>query len=154
MARFSHLLLLAGLFLISACAPKSHPEEPNVKAFLNRYFETWSNQDMENYGNCFHSQARVFFITESGGVISQGLTDFLHGQRMSHQQATEPMKEVPLEMRIQMDDKAAQAHVTWSLMKGKTEERGTDLFTLKRDGQGWKIVNLTFYEDEMPKDEK
>jgi hypothetical protein len=38
-----------------------------------------------------------------------------------------------------------QAAVTWLLTKGSTEQRGTDFFTLKRDGDSWKIATLVFY---------
>jgi len=57
------------------------------------------------------------------------------------------MKEVPLEMTIQMDDRVAQAQVTWLLTKKDSEERGTDFFTLQRDGKSWKIISLVFYAD-------
>ena len=138
-------LLLAGV----SCSPKGtapHADESTVRAFLNRYFDTWSRQDMTGYEACFDSQARVYLLDPSNRVVmTQGLTDFLHGQRMAHQQTTVPMTESPLEMRIQMDRRAAQAQVTWVLKKGQNEERGTDMFTLRREGNDWKIVSLMFY---------
>ncbi len=101
---------------------------------------------MTGYEACFDSQARVYLLDASNRVVmTQGLTDFLHGQRMAHQQTTVPMTESPLEMRIQMDRRAAQAQVTWVLKKGQNEERGTDMFTLRREGNDWKIVSLMFY---------
>jgi len=141
-----HAALALGL-LLAACTParNAHPEEAGVRTFLNTYFSTWSNRDMDGYGACFHQQARIVYLPKNAEPISQGLTDFLHGQRMSHEQAAVPMKEVPLEMTIQMDDRVAQAQVTWLLTKKDSEERGTDFFTLKRDGKSWKIVSLVFY---------
>jgi hypothetical protein len=122
-----------------------HPDETSIRAFLTQYFSTWSAKDMEGYAACFHPQARVIFLGASGKVVSEGLTDFLHSQRLAHETATAPMSEKPIEMTIQGDAKVAQASVTWVLTKGAAEERGTDFFTLKREGNGWKIVSLVFY---------
>ncbi|RBP47250.1 uncharacterized protein DUF4440 [Roseimicrobium gellanilyticum] len=122
-----------------------HPDEANIRAFLNTYFSTWSAKDMDGYGACFHPQARILMLDADDKVSSQGLTDFLHGQKMAHQLSKEPMVEKPLEMRFQGDMRGVQAEVTWVLTKGSSEVRGTDLFTLKREGNGWKIVALVFY---------
>lgn len=144
----AHWSLLA-VFLLSlvSCVGKqpAQPDDSSIRAFLTRYFSTWSAKDMDGYGACFHPQARILFLAESGQVTSQGLTDFLHGQRLAHESAAVPMSEKPLEMTIQGDAKVVQASVTWVLTKGTTEERGTDFFTLKREGDGWKIVTLVFY---------
>jgi hypothetical protein len=100
---------------------------------------------MDGYAACFHPQARVLFLGQSGEVASEGLTDFLHSQRLAHETASVPMSEKPIDMTIQGDAKVAQAAVTWVLTKGAVEERGTDFFTLKRESDGWKIVTLVFY---------
>ncbi len=135
---------------LSACSPKSgeHPDDAAIRAFLNRYFETWSKRDMAGYGACFDSQARILFVEKGGEIVSEGTVDFLHGQRLAHEQSESPMTERPLEMKIQGDTKVAQAVVTWVLNKGTKEERGTDFFTLRRVDAGWKIVSLVFYTDE------
>ena len=143
----SAVIRICLLAILVGCAakPAPHPDEANIRAFLTRYFSTWSAKDMEGYAACFHPQARILFLDRSGEVVSEGVSDFLHGQRMAHESASAPMTEEPVEMVIQGDAKAAQAQVTWVLRKGGTEERGTDLFTLKREGGGWKIVSLVFY---------
>jgi hypothetical protein len=124
-----------------------HPDEADIRTFLNTYFSTWSAKDMDAYGACFHPQARILLLDSGDVVKSQGLTDFLHEQKMAHQLSKDPMVEKPLEMRIQGDMRAVQAEVTWVLTKGSSEVRGTDFFTLKREGDGWKIVALVFYGD-------
>lgn len=137
------------LVLIPSCgaeAPK-HADDANVRAFLDRYFSTWSARDMEGYGACFHPQARVLFIAKNGDVLTQGLTDFLHGQKLGHEQSSVPMFEKPLTMQIMGDAQVVQAKVTWVLTKGSSETRGVDYFTLKREGKGWKIVTLVFYNE-------
>ena len=143
--------LLAALCLLvlmlSSCGQpaKSPADTPELRTFLARYFSTWSARDMEAYGACFDPQARILFVTKTGDVISDGTMEFLHGQKLAHEQSETPMTEQPLEMIIQGDAKVAQATVTWVLKKGAKEERGTDFFTLRRDGDGWKIVSLVFY---------
>ena len=145
-------VLAAGLIVLAAMVAgcraqgQAHPDDAEVRKFLERYFSTWSAQDMEGYGSCFHPQARVFTLDGPNTVISQGLTDFLHGQKLAHQLSSTPMTEKPVTMTIQGDAKGVQAYVTWVLVKGSKEERGTDLFTLKKDPTGaWKIVSPVFY---------
>ena len=139
--------LLAGLVCLSACSanPAAHPDEANLRTFLASYFSTWSARDLDGYAACFHPGARVFFVAADGQVMSEGLTDFLHSQKMAHERAASSMTEKPLTMTLQGDAKVAQATVTWVLTKGTEEQRGTDFFTLKREGTGWKIVSLVFY---------
>jgi hypothetical protein len=144
--RRSSLIALLALGL-AACspAPASHPDDAAIRQLLSRYFETWSKQDMEGYGACFESEARVLFVGSDGKIVSEGMVDFLHGQKLAHARSATPMTERPLEMKIQGDRKVAQAAVTWVLSKGAAEERGTDFFTLRHDDAGWKIVSLVFY---------
>lgn len=141
------LLLLASAFL-PACspAPPPHPAEPAVRSFLERYFSTWSAKDMDGYGACFHPQARITFV-QNGVPQTQGLTDFLHGQKMGHATAREPMTEVPTGMQILMDDRTAQAAVRWKLTQGSRIVTGTDCFTLIKTPDGWAIMSLVFYND-------
>lgn len=142
LAAFAFVVLLS-----PACRgdAKSSADTPEVRAFLTKYFSTWSARDMDGYGACFDPQARILFVSKEGQVISDGTMEFLHGQKLAHEQSESPMTELPLQMTIQGDEKIVQAAVTWVLKKGATEERGTDFFTLRRDGAGWKIVSLVFY---------
>jgi ketosteroid isomerase-like protein len=144
------LLALIGVaLLLTACGESptpAHPEEPALKAFLERYFSTWSSRDMEGYGGCFHPSARITFVNQGEG-LSQGLTDFLHSQRMSHASASHPMVEVPTNMIISGDDKVAQAEVRWKLTKGAEIVTGTDYFTVIKTRSGWRIISLVFYND-------
>ncbi len=135
--------------LLPACAPSAttHPDDAAVRVMLNRYFDTWSQRDMDGYGKCFDPQARILFVTKNGEIVSEGVTDFLHGQKLGHEQAVTPMTERPIEIKIQGDALIAQAAVKWALTKGSKEERGTDFFTLRRVGDEWKIVSLVFYAE-------
>ena len=141
------MLCLVGVSCDRAPVPAPHPDEPAVRAFLERYFSTWSSQDMDGYGGCFAPEARVTYVEKGGALSSQGLTDFLHGQKMGHELSKVPMKEVPLVMQISGDMRVAQAAVSWKLTKGDVVERGWDYFTLRKGQDGWRIVSLVFYQD-------
>ena len=136
------------LILLVSCGPAAHhPEEGPVKSFLDTYFSTWSAQDMEGYAACFHANARVTFVDKDGQAGSQGLTDFIHGQKLSHSQSADAMKEVPLEMKLSGDARITQAQVRWKLTKGTQIITGTDYFTLVKTPSGWRIMALVFYND-------
>lgn len=143
--RFFSAFLLS--LLLAACSPAAHPDQAGVETFLNRYFSTWSAQDMTGYGGCFHPSARVTFVGPNGQCDSQGLTDFLHGQKLGHERASVPMTEVPTDMKISGDARVAQAAVRWKLTKGHQTVTGTDYFTLIKASEGWKIASLVFYND-------
>lgn len=143
----SFIILLSSC--LAGCSPQNstaHSDATDVRAFLTRYFSTWSAKDMDGYGACFHEQARITFVHQ-GAPQSQGLTDFLHGQKISHATTTVPMTEVPTDMKILHDDRTAQASVRWKLTKGTDITLGTDCFTLIKTPTGWKIMSLVFYND-------
>lgn len=144
--RRDFFLLTSSLFLV-ACQPEvKSADDADVRAFLTRYFSTWSAKDINGYGSCFHEQARITFMHE-GLPQTQGLTDFLHGQKLGHTNATVPMTEVPTDMKILCDERTAQASVRWKLTKGAEIVTGTDCFTLIKTPAGWKIMSLVFYND-------
>ncbi len=143
-------LVLAALFL-AACQKNKQPatDTPSQKAviaFLHHYFETWSNQDMAGYAACFHENARITWLPEGKGPPSTDtLADFLHGQRLSHQTAAEPMRETADHIEILMDDRAALARVKWTLVKGASRTTGIDHFSLAHTPAGWRIMHLLVY---------
>jgi hypothetical protein len=143
--RFAALFCLG--WLLAGCGAAAHPEQAPIEALLQRYFATWSARDMEAYGACFDPGARVSFVEKNGRSSSQGLTDFLHGQKLAHQRSTSPMTEEPVAMRISGDSRVAFAEVRWRLLKGGEIVTGVDFFTLARGRDGWRILALVFYND-------
>ena len=133
--------------ILTSCTQAAHQDQGGIETFLNRYFSTWSAKDMDGYGSCFHPTARISFVESGGAAASQGLTDFLHGQKLGHERATEAMTEVPTGMKISGDGRVAQAEVRWKLTKGRDVVTGTDYFTLIKTSDGWKIGSLIFYND-------
>lgn len=141
-----HVACLALTLLLLGCQGEAKTDSADVREFLTHYFSTWSAKDMDGYGACFHEQARIVFVHQ-GVPQSQGLTDFLHGQKLSHATTTVPMTEVPTDMKILRDERTAQASVRWKLTKGADITLGTDCFTLIKTSTGWKIISLVFYND-------
>jgi len=139
--------ILALVLIVSSCTKAASPEEAAVRSFLDRYFSTWSAKDMDGYGACFDPQARITFISKDGGVQSDGVTDFLHGQKLAHAQSAVPMVEVPTDMKITFDGRITIATVRWKLTKGAEIVTGTDCFTLIKTNAGWKIISLVFCND-------
>ncbi|MEZ5386790.1 MAG: nuclear transport factor 2 family protein [Prosthecobacter sp.] len=144
----SAFLILVSSFLASCGAANTEADgdDKDVRAFLTRYFSTWSARDIDGYADCFHEQARISFVHQ-GHPRTEGLTDFIHGQKLSHAAASEPMTEVPTDMKILRDERTAQASVRWKLSKGSEITTGTDCFTLIKTPSGWKIMSLVFYND-------
>ncbi|MEM8955662.1 MAG: nuclear transport factor 2 family protein [Verrucomicrobiota bacterium] len=116
-------------------------------AFVDQYFATWSDQDMEGYKACFHPQATIYYISEAGDVSGMVLEPFIKSQEMAHENASEPMREYPLESEVDIDGDVARVLTRWALLKGERRETGTDYFTLLRGDKGWVIVNLVFNKD-------
>ncbi len=141
----SSVFILISSFLLG-CTPAAKANDADIRTFLERYFSTWSAKDMQGYGACFHEQARISYVSQ-GVPYTQGYTDFLHSQKLSHAASATPMVEVPTGMQILHDDRTAQASVRWKLSKGAEITTGTDCFTLIKTPAGWKIMSLVFYND-------
>lgn len=132
---------------------KEDPRTADVKKFVERYFRTWSNREMDAYGEGFLREAVVQFIDDRGQVNTQGTVEFLADQRRF--QSLRPAKEYPLAADVRFEGPLARAVVHWKLEDGANPPRyGYDHFTLvRRDGQ-WRILNLVFYGTDPPKNGK
>ena len=138
---------ILALVLLTSCTKAANADEAAVRSFLESYFSTWSVQELELYGACFHPQARITYVAKNGQAQTDGLTDFLHGQKLAHAQAAVPMSEIPTDMKITFDSRVTLAAVRWKLTKGGEIVTGTDCFTLIKTATGWKIMSLVFYND-------
>ncbi len=118
-----------------------------VREMIDRYFLTWSAEDIDRYGQCFMPTAVIQLVDSTGKLTSMPLRAFLNTQRRAHHDATEPMKEVPESVDVRFEGKGiARVVVFWKLTVGKREETGYDHFTLMQSGGEWRIANLLFYE--------
>lgn len=126
----------------------SGQEREIISEFIDTYFRTWSNRDMEGYKGCFHSRAVIHFVDGNGLPEATPLEPFIAGQSRAHAASSVPMREIPLAKEIAVDEGVARALVRWKLFNERGEDTGTDYFTLVKTKTGWKIISLVFRKDE------
>ncbi|RIK73788.1 MAG: hypothetical protein DCC67_17465 [Planctomycetota bacterium] len=119
--------------------------EQEVRDLIDRYFRTWSAQDIDRYGQCFAPQAVVQLVDAKGGLTTMPLGPFLRSQQEAQRRATAPMTETPESIAIRFDAKLAHALVYWKLVDGPRTEYGYDHFTFVRQDGKWRIAHLVFY---------
>jgi pyroglutamyl-peptidase len=131
-------------------APTMHQvadtQEKAIRDLIDRYFSTWSAQDIDRYGQCFMPQAAIQLVNKEGGLVTMPLRQFLSTQREAHKDSAERMKETPESVEVRFEANLARVIVFWKLTVGEREETGYDHFTLMQSGGQWRIANLIFYE--------
>ena len=68
----------------------------DIREFVNRYFRTWSEQDMRGYDACFLPDACIHQISNQGDVSTMMKRPFVASQREYHQTAPQKAIEVPV----------------------------------------------------------
>ncbi len=130
-------------------APLKAPDDPRlaeIEKLIRRYFSTWSNQDIKAYGECFADQAVIQLIDRGGSIQTANLKPFLDGQRQAHRRAANRLIEVPESIDIHLHARLANVIVFWKLTDGPARvDYGYDHFTLVKNKDGWRIVNLVYY---------
>jgi pyroglutamyl-peptidase len=126
-------------------AADTNPELPAVEKLIKHYFLSWSEQRMKDYGDCFADGAVVQEISRGGEIYTQNKVPFVAGQAAYHKSATHKAVEVPVKTEIRFEADLARAVVYWKLTAGPRLQYGYDHFTLIKQGDEWKIVNLVFY---------
>src|SRR5262249_28013389 len=123
----------------------------DVKEFVNRYFRTWSEQDIKGYDACFMPDACIQHIGPQGQLTTSLRAPFIASQRDYHMNSPDKTTEVPVTIDIRFEEKLARAVVYWKLTAGARTEWGYDHFTLLQHEGNWRIVNLVFYSTPAPK---
>ncbi len=142
-------MCVLGIVMVAdaSCAMERHDQE-SIKAFLDHYFSSWSNGDMDAYKNCFHPKATIVFLDQANAPHAfPSIEVFIRTQEEAHQKSLVKMREIPMEKRITIAGKASQATVRWKLFKGLQTVTGTDLFTLVLTAGEWKILHLVVQND-------
>lgn len=153
--RFLTPFFLAAIFLAAAqrapaqdaaAAKPADPRETAVRQLIDRYFLTWSRQDIDRYGQCFLPQAAVQLVDPERGLTTIPLGPFLESQRQAHRRAEKPLTETAekVDIRFETPD-VARVVVYWKLVGGERTEYGYDHFTLLSSDGKWRIANLLFY---------
>lgn len=122
------------------------PREQAVRQLIDRYFLTWSKQDIDRYGQCFLPQAIVQLFDPQRGLTTIPLGPFLESQREAHRRAAKPLTETAesVDVRFETPD-IARVIVYWKLTGNARNEHGYDHFTLLNTDGKWRIANLLFY---------
>lgn len=126
--------------------PANELREVEVRKLIDRYFRSWSAQDMERYGQCFARQAIVQFVDANGTLVSLPLPNFLRSQREAHKKSKHKMTETAEKVDVLFEKNLARVVVYWKLVDGDRTQYGYDHFTLLPvGGGGWRIANLLYY---------
>lgn len=131
-------------------ADAENPELPAVKKLIEGYFKSWSEQRMQDYGDCFAEDSVIQEISRSGTITTQMKDPFVATQTTYHKLALFRAVEVPVKTEITFEADLARAVVYWKLTAGPRTQFGYDHFTLIRQSGEWKIVNLVFYGKKEP----
>lgn len=129
----------------SSTGSEKHPEQAAVEELIERYFKSWSEQRMKDYGNCFADDAVIQELNARREIYTQSKGPFVTTQATYHKMALFKATEIPVKTTITFEAELARAVVYWKLTAGPRKQFGYDHFTLvKQDGE-WKIANLLFY---------
>jgi pyroglutamyl-peptidase len=125
--------------------PAEAAREKQVKAFIEHYFKSWSDQDMDAYDDCFMSDACIQYIDENGQLFTSPRQRFVASQREVHRRSSTRSIEVPESIEVRFEQKLARVVAYWRLNAGSRVQKGYDHFTLRQERGRWRIVNLLFY---------
>ncbi len=132
-------------------AKDEEPRLREVRTFVEHYFKSWSDQEMDDYDACFAPEAIIQYLDDRGTVRNTAKRPFVASQREVHRNSDVRNIEVPETIDVRMEGRLAHAVVFWKLTSGQQVQKGYDHFTLmKRDGK-WRIVNLVFYATAVEK---
>ena len=132
-------------------AAEPDADKAAIYKLVNTYFSSWSKADFPVYRSLFRPTASIAFF-ENDRWQPWNLAKFLDEQESL--QGQYKMEELPLTIDIKaLSSRAAFVEVAWRLKRtpqalGVT---GKDWFTLVKEGEDWKILNLTFWFDESAK---
>jgi len=126
-------------------APAVTAREKDVKAFIEHYFKSWSDQDMDAYDDCFMTDACIQYIDEQGQLFTSPRQRFVASQREAHRRSSSRSIEVPESIEVRFEQKIARVVAYWRLNAGSRVQKGYDHFTLRNERGRWRIVNLLFY---------
>lgn len=157
------LLILVVGFYVLGCTTKTEnststaslgdtPEGAAVEAMLKEYYKDMSARDWEKYRRHFWPNATITTAWQQPGdsaarVDVTTIDDFIKEAPLGP--GSQPVfEEVMKDSKINMQGNIAEAWVNYEAKFGKSDSlatwTGTDVFTLLRHNQEWKIVSLVF----------
>ena len=150
--RLLRQLVLFPLLCVGSCgAAEGNVVDGGIHKFVETYFGSWSRADFSVYRSLFHSSASVT-VLEGEQWRPWDLSTFLNDQERV--QSQQKMEEIPLSIDVKAsENRSAFVEVAWQLNRTPQSPpvTGKDWFTLVKEGEAWKILNLTFWQDASPK---
>lgn len=154
--KWRHGALALALALSVGCARGTTPPEPadapahqpeDIRAFLDRYFGTWSQGDMEAYGALFFPEATITHLRDQKVNWRMQLPPFINSQQQVFSHPGPKPKERYTDFSAQVDAQGASVTAWWTLESPRGVSHGIDRFLLAKDFNGdWRIVALLFYD--------
>jgi hypothetical protein len=135
------------LFFYLFIQPIISDDQKEVEKTINLYFQSWSNQNMNQYESLFSKQALIQFKNNDYGILTEDLPSFIESQKRAHKNSPHPMKEVPLDIQITLKNGVAMVLVSWKLVAGPRTVTGYDYFVLAKTNSKWLIQYLIFQND-------
>lgn len=154
-SKFPIALLIVTLFQCNS--PKDNPytrgdERPAVDKFLHRYYENMSNRNWKLYRDHFWDNATITTVWQQPGDTLENvhvitIDEFI--KETPNGPDSKPIFEERMTgSQIKINGNLAEAWATYEATFGSADSlmhwKGTDLFTLLRHNNEWKIVSLVF----------
>jgi len=147
------VLVLSTMMLLSCKPEKPVPEDnPEIHAFLENYYQTFSDRDWERFESFFTDQAVLTTIWQSESdsvpvLFIKTITQFLE-QTGSGPDSQPIFEERMVESKITVNNGLATAWVDYEAKFGTSENLiewvGQNLFSLIRHEDRWYIASLSY----------
>jgi len=142
---FSKLFLVC--ILINPFLQLKADEKKEIEDFIDTYFRTWSKGDIQSYSNLFFPTAVIQFKEKNGKVLTENISNFIEGQRLSQSNAADLLTEIPTSKKIDTGKEVSFARVTWKMTGRGKFVTGWDYFILIKTKDSWRIQYLLFSND-------
>lgn len=152
------LYLGLSIIILGGCDPEKPVSDTNseLNAFLENYYQTFSDRDWEAYRDFFTDKAVLTTIWQSVEdtipvVFTNSVTEFLE-QTAAGPDSQPIFEERMVSSEIKVKNGLATAWVAYEAKFG-TEDNlmewtGSDLFSLIKHRDRWYIASLTYVSDE------
>lgn len=150
------VLVFIPMMLLSCKPEKQVPaDNPEIQAFLENYYQTFSDRDWERFESLFTDQAVLTTIWQSESdsvpvLFTNTITQFLE-QTGSGPDSQPIFEEHMVDSKITVNNGLASAWVNYEAKFGTSEDlmewTGKDLFSLIRHEGRWYIASLSYVSD-------
>ena len=138
-------IFCVAIYYLAQMKPRSN-FDPEIEAFIKKYFATWSKHDLGAYTNTFKSNARIYVEEPGSSRTEFSLGSFLASQETAFAKYPGAYEE-PGSITVYKDGDVVSCEATWVLKTGSQTVTGTDTFKLKRQDDRWLITELIVHND-------